>query len=172
MNQIVFTVYLLIGAFLACKGFAADPREVDLWPGKTPGDVGINGQENSRIHPSPIVGPTKLITNVTKPTLTIYQPAKDKDEIWPGLRIPANTPPIPLAHASDDSEKVGGSNAENSAFMYIALKRAGIPVELHIYASGDHDFGVRQNDKLPSSWPQLCVNWLHSQGLLKPSSRE
>jgi hypothetical protein len=44
-------------------------------------------------------------------------------------------------HANDDSEKVGGSNAEHSAFMYIALKRAGVPVELHIYATGNHDFG-------------------------------
>ena len=58
--------------------------------------------------------------------------------------------------------------AENSAIMYLALKRAGIPAELHIYATGDHDFGVRQNEKLPSSWTQLCVNWLRSQGLLKP----
>ena len=82
-----------------------------------------------------------------------YLKAKDKDEISPGLHIPANTPPILLTHANDDSEKVGGSNAEHSAFMYIALKRAGVPVELHIYASGNHDFGVRQNEKLPSSWP-------------------
>jgi acetyl esterase/lipase len=309
MNRIALGVSLLIAVFVVCTGLAADPQVVDLWPGKTPGDVGINGQENSRIHPSPLVGPTKLITNVTKPTLTIYQPArdkntgtamlicpgggywdlywelegeevaswlnsigvtgiilkyrvprrpgdvrgepplgplldaqramslvrsratewgidpkrigmvgfsagghlalatatnfeqrkyeaidaidevscrpdfailcysgylkaKDKDEISPGLHIPANTPPILLTHANDDSEKVGGSNAEHSAFMYIALKRAGVPVELHIYASGNHDFGVRQNEKLPSSWPQLCVNWLRSLDLLKSSARE
>ena len=60
--------------------------------------------------------------------------------------------------------------SENSVFMYLALKRAGIPAELHVYATGDHDFGVRQNEKLPSSWPGLCVNWLRSQGLLKPGS--
>jgi hypothetical protein len=54
--------------------------------------------------------------------------------------------------------------------MYLALKRAGIPAELHMYASGDHGFGVRQNDKLPSSWPGLCLNWLRSQGLLQPAS--
>jgi acetyl esterase/lipase len=101
-----------------------------------------------------------------------YLKAKDKDEISPGIRIPADTPPIFLAHASDDRESYGGSNAEHSAFMYIALKRAGVPTELHIYATGDHDFGVRQNEKLPSSWPGLCVKWLHSQGLLKPNSRE
>ena len=51
---------------------------------------------------------------------------------------------------------------------YLALKRAGVPAELHVYATGDHDFGVRQNDKLPSSWPRLCVNWLQSLRLLKP----
>ena len=54
----------------------------------------------------------------------------------------------------------------NSAVAYLALKRAGIPAELHIYATGDHDFGVRHNDKLPSSWPGLCLRWLRSRGLL------
>ena len=55
--------------------------------------------------------------------------------------------------------------------MYLALKRAGVPAELHVYATGDHDFGVRQNEKLPSSWTRLCVNWLRSQGLLSPRVR-
>lgn len=96
-----------------------------------------------------------------------YLKAKGKDEIASGISIPATTPPIFLAHANDDSEKVGGSNAEHSAFMYVALKRANIPVELHIYASGNHDFGVRQNEKLPSSWTQLCTKWLTNQGVLK-----
>ncbi len=266
------------------------------------GDIGIKGQETARIHRSPIVGPTKLITNVSKPTITVYRPSADKntgtamlicpgggywdlywdlegeevaawlnsvgmtgiilkyrcprrageierdpplgpqidaqravslvrsraaewgidprkigmvgfsagghlalatatgfakrlyppidaideiscrpdfavlcypgylkaggkDEIWPGLRIPAGTPPIFLAHASDDGPHHGGSDAENSVVMYLALKRAGIPAELHVYATGDHDFGVRQNDKLPSSWTRLCVNWLRSLDL-------
>ena len=79
MNRIAFAGSLLIAVFLARTGFASDPLVVDLWPGKAPGDVGINGQETSRIHPSPIVGPTKLITNVIRPTLTIYQPAKEKN---------------------------------------------------------------------------------------------
>jgi acetyl esterase/lipase len=72
-------VSLLVSVFVTIPAFAAEPLVVDLWPGKTPGDVGIDGRETSRIHQSPIVGPTKLITNVTKPTLTIYQPAADKN---------------------------------------------------------------------------------------------
>ncbi len=92
-----------------------------------------------------------------------YLKAKDKDEIAGGIRIPAKTPPIFLAHATDDSI----SDAEHSAFMYLALKRAGVAAELHVYATGNHDFGVRQNDKLPSTWTNLCLKWLRSRELLK-----
>ncbi len=303
MRHMTFVVSFIAGLLATACTFAGEPLVVELWPGKTPGDAGIKGAETSRIHQSPLVGPTKLITNVTKPTLTIYQPArgkntqtamvicpgggywdlywelegeevaawlnsvgitgiilkyrcprrpgdvrgepplgpqldaqravslvrsrsaewgidkkrigmvgfsagghlalatatnftkrtyepidavdqvscrpdfavccysgylkpKDKDGIRSDIQIPADTPPIFLAHASDDRESYGGSISENSVFMYLALKRAGIPAELHVYATGDHDFGVRQNQKLPSSWPQLCVNWLRSRGLL------
>ena len=68
-----------------------------------------------------------------------------------------------LVHSSDD--KI--SDPENSVVMYLAFKRAGIPAELHVYSSGDHDFGVRQNEKLPSSWTGLCERWLQSHQLLK-----
>jgi len=301
MNRITSTVSLLIGFFLTYPAFAAGPLVVELWPGKTPGDVGIKGEENSRTYESKLIGaPTRLITNVTKPTLTIYSPpadknngtamlicpgggyhdlfwelegeevaawlnslgmtgiilkyrcprrpgdvkgepplgplldaqravslvrgrsmewgidprrigmvgfsagghlalatatnfekrtyepidkvdevscrpdfavlcysgylkSKDKDEIAPGISIPAGAPPIFLAHSSDDSI----SNAEHSVFMYLALKRAKVPAELHIYATVEHDFGVRQNENLPSSWTHLCVKWLHSHDLLK-----
>jgi hypothetical protein len=74
MRRITFAVALFAGSFLTTRAFAADPMVVDLWPGKVPGDIGIKGQETSRIHQSPLVGPTRLITNVSRPTLTIYRP--------------------------------------------------------------------------------------------------
>jgi acetyl esterase/lipase len=94
-----------------------------------------------------------------------YLKPAEKDEISPGLRIPPNTPPVLLAHASDDKT----SPPDHSAIMYLALQRAGVPAELHIFASGNHGFGVRQNGKLPASWTQLCVNWLRSFDLLPPA---
>ena len=92
MRRIALAVSLLVGWFLALPALAEGPLVVDLWPGKTPGDVGIKGQETSRIHQSPLVGPTKLITNVTKPTLTIYRPAEGQehghgDAHLPGRRL-------------------------------------------------------------------------------------
>jgi acetyl esterase/lipase len=87
-----------------------------------------------------------------------------KDVIWPGIHIPAATPPVFMVHATDDST----SPSENSVIMYLALKRAGVPVELHVYATGEHDFGVLQNGNLPTTWPDLCLRWLRSFGLLAP----
>ena len=59
------------------------------------------------------------------------------------------------------------SLAENSVRMYLALKRAGVPAELHLYATGGHGFGLRPSDKPCSTWPKRCEAWLQSQGLLK-----
>ena len=283
---------------------ATDPSVVELWPGPVPGDVGIDGQEKSRIYDSVLVSNTRLITNVTRPSLTVslppagkntgtamlicpgggyhdlfwelegeevvawlnsqgmagiilkyrcprrpgdvkgvpplgplldaqraisvvrsraaewgidphrigmvgfsagghlalatatgfhersyppidaidavscrpdfavlcysgYLKADGRDEIAAGIHIPADTPPVFLAHASDDSISEGA----HSVIMYLALQRAGVPAELHVYATGEHDFGVRHNEKLPSSWPQLCLNWLRSRDLLSAPPR-
>jgi len=96
-----------------------------------------------------------------------YLKAKDKDELAPGLRIPAGTPPIFLAHGGDDIV----SDPAHSVVMYLALKRAGVPAELHVYATAAHDFGVRPSDHPCSTWTQSCATWLRHQGFLKPSVR-
>jgi acetyl esterase/lipase len=99
------------------------------------------------------------------PIYSGYLKAKDKDEIAPGLRIPKETPPVFLAHGGDDIE----SPPEHSVLMYLALKKAGIPAELHIYARATHDFGVRKNDNPCSTWTQACATWMRHQGFLKGS---
>jgi acetyl esterase/lipase len=96
-----------------------------------------------------------------------YLKHKDKEELAPGLRIPKETPPIFLAHGGDDII----SSPEHSVLMYLALKRAGVPAELHIYATAAHDFGVRPSDRPCSTWTKSCAAWLRDQGFLKPASR-
>lgn len=96
-----------------------------------------------------------------------YLKAKDKDEVAPGLRIPAKTPPIFLAHGGADLI----SDPAHSVVFYMALKHAGIPAELHIYAGAAHDFGVRPSDQPCSTWTRSCADWMRHQGSLKPSKR-
>lgn len=96
-----------------------------------------------------------------------YLKAKDKDELAPGLRIPAGTPPIFLVHGGDDIV----SPPEHSLLLYLALKRAGVPSELHIYATATHDFGVRPSDHPYSTWTESCARWLRHQGFLQPQTR-
>jgi acetyl esterase/lipase len=96
-----------------------------------------------------------------------YLKAKDKDEVAAGLSIPAGTPPIFLVHGSDDIV----SPPEHSLFMYLALKRAGIPAELHIYADTTHDFGVRKSDRPYGMWTKACEEWMRGMGFLTSKER-
>jgi acetyl esterase/lipase len=99
-----------------------------------------------------------------------YLKAKGKDELAPGLSIPANTPPIFLVHGGSDII----SPPEHSVVTYLALRRAGIPAELHVYAGAAHDFAVRKVDHPCGTWTDRCIDWLRNQGLqlTKASSGE
>jgi acetyl esterase/lipase len=91
-----------------------------------------------------------------------YLKAKDRNELAPGLTIPAGTPPVFLAHGGDDII----SPPEHSVLLYLALKRAEVPAELHVYAGATHDFGVRKSDRPCSTWTEACARWLGQRGLL------
>ncbi len=86
----------------------------------------------------------------------------NKDTLALYIRIPLETPPVFLVHASDDTM----AGAENSVVMYLALKRAQVPAELHVYTRGSHGFGVRQSSLPCSTWTDRCAAWLQDQGIL------
>ncbi len=92
-----------------------------------------------------------------------YLKLKERVELSAAMTVPTNSPPIFLAHGGEDL--VAGP--ENSVLMYLALKKAGVPAELHVYGSSAHDFGVRANDHGCSVWTQDCAHWLQYQGFLK-----
>lgn len=98
------------------------------------------------------------------PVYSGYLKAKDKDELAPGLHIPAGTPPVFLVHGGDDII----SSPEHSMVAWLALKRAGVAAELHIYAGAAHDFGVRRGEHPCSTWTEACAAWLRHQGFLQP----
>lgn len=302
---------LFVSLILACNALAADPLVIELWPGKAPDETGNIGPERVRMSPAldrkqvEVTEPTRMLTDVSKPTLTIYRPVrdketgtamlicpgggywnlywelegeevaawlnsigvtgiilkyrvprhsdepkaeparrplqdaqravslvrskasqwgihpdrigmvgfsagghlaiatatsfekriyeplddvdkiscrpdfavlvypgylkvKDKDELAPGLHIPPGTPPIFLVHGGEDLI----SPPENSVLMYLALKRAGIPAELHVYAGTSHDFGVRTNEHPYSTWTVSCAAWLRESGLLRTPAKQ
>jgi acetyl esterase/lipase len=84
------------------------------------------------------------------------------EELASGLKVPAGTPPVFLAHGGADPI----SSPEHSVAAYLALKQAGASAELHIYATATHDFGVRLSAEPCSTWTESCARWLRHQGFL------
>jgi peptidylprolyl isomerase len=92
-----------------------------------------------------------------------YLKEKEKDVLRAQIRVPQNTPPVFLVHGNDDVI----SPPEGSVLMYLALKRAGVPAELHIYANTTHDFGVRKADRSYSGWTDACAKWIRELRLVE-----
>jgi acetyl esterase/lipase len=80
----------------------------------------------------------------------------------PDLHVTSQTPPTFLLQAEDDHvDKVNDSLA-----YYVALKKAGVPVEMHLYAQGGHGFGLRRTKFSITGWPQLVETWLGTIGMI------
>jgi len=79
------------------------------------------------------------------------------------LQVTSDTPPTFLVHADDDR----GVPPENSILFYLALKKAGVPAELHIYRKGGHGFGLASQDAILGSWPGRLRDWMLGMGLLR-----
>ena len=79
-------------------------------------------------------------------------------ELNPTIPIDSNTPPTFLLQAGNDPV----DDIEESLVYYMALNKAGVPTEYHIYADGKHAFGVRKTNLPINNWIQLVETWLHT----------
>ncbi|HVV74236.1 MAG TPA: alpha/beta hydrolase fold domain-containing protein, partial [Verrucomicrobiae bacterium] len=86
---------------------------------------------------------------------------EDHDKIAPEFNLTSNTPPAFIAMAEDDPVRV-----ETALFYAEALHQANVPVELHIYPTGGHGYGLRPSKHLVTSWPQRVADWLRSRELI------
>jgi acetyl esterase/lipase len=77
-------------------------------------------------------------------------------------QITPQTPPTFLFHTNEDR----GVPAENSVLFYLALRKAGVPAEIHIYERGNHGVGLASKDPVLSTWPARLADWLKTRGLL------
>ena len=77
-------------------------------------------------------------------------------------QVKSTTPPVFLVHTTDDS----AVPVENSLLFYAAARRAKVPVEMHVFETGRHGFGLGQSNPVLSRWPDLAVSWMTSHGWL------
>jgi acetyl esterase/lipase len=82
-------------------------------------------------------------------------------ELNPYIPVTKQTPPTFLLQAEDDPI----DTIKNSLVYYAALKKVGVPVEMHLYAHGGHGFGLRRTRFPITGWPQLVQTWLETIGM-------
>lgn len=78
-------------------------------------------------------------------------------------QVTPQTPPTFLFHTWEDT----GVPAENSIAFYLALRKAKVPAEMHIFLKGQHGIGLGQKNGAAGAWPGLCERWMGESGFLK-----
>ena len=78
-------------------------------------------------------------------------------------QVTPQTPPAFLFHTTTDS----GVPVENSVLFYLALRKAGVPAEMHIYEQGPHGVGLALFDPILSAWSRQLEPWLRLHGWMK-----
>lgn len=80
----------------------------------------------------------------------------------PNFHVASGAPPTMLVQAEDDPV----DPVENSLVWFTALKKNGIPAELHVFVHGGHAFGLRPTNQPITHWPALAESWLASIGMI------
>lgn len=80
----------------------------------------------------------------------------------PEENVTAATPPAFLVSTEEDKTVP----FQNTVMFFEALKRAGVPAEMHVFEKGPHGFGLRKDLGPASNWPELCAAWLRLQKLI------
>ena len=78
-------------------------------------------------------------------------------------QVNAETPPTFLFHTNADTAVL----VENSVYYFLALRKVGVPAEMHIFKDGAHGAGMPMQDAALSEWPKVLANWLRASGFLK-----
>ncbi len=78
-------------------------------------------------------------------------------------QVRSTTPPTFIYQTNMDTSVP----AENAVSYYLALRKAGVPAEIHVFRNGPHGTGLGMTDPALSAWPQLLANWMRVSGFLK-----
>jgi acetyl esterase/lipase len=78
-------------------------------------------------------------------------------------QVTDKTPPTFLVHTTEDN----AVPPENSIAFYLALRKAKVPAEIHVYEKGRHGLGLGKKGRAFASWPGRCRDWLRGRKLLE-----
>jgi len=87
-------------------------------------------------------------------------------ELTPDVKVSDKTPPTMLVVADNDP------GVKNSVYMYLALKNAKVPAEMHIYSEGGHGFGMNPGKGPHTTWTHRVEDWLEAQHILPSGSEQ
>jgi acetyl esterase/lipase len=90
-------------------------------------------------------------------------PAGLAESLSADLAVTPRTPPTFIFQTNADTTVP----AENAVHYYLALRKAGVPAEMHIFEKGPHGLGLALDDPAIGQWPALLLNWLRMRGLVK-----
>ncbi len=82
------------------------------------------------------------------------------------LQVTPRTPPTFIFHTANDTSVP----VENSVRFFLALRKAGVPAELHVFENGPHGVGMALSDPALAKWTDLLAGWLRARGLMAPAT--
>jgi acetyl esterase/lipase len=145
-----------------------DPKRVGILGFSAGGHLSAWASTNSETRAYEPVDATDKVSCRPDFAVVIYPGGvvkRGSDQLASEIRINSETPPMFIAQSHDDPV-----NPENAVRLYLALKHAGVPAELHIYSTGGHGYGLRPTGKPSATWPARCAEWLQDRGLLKSNA--
>ena len=148
------------------KEWGLDPARIGILGFSAGGHLAAVASNNHRERTYPAVDAADKVSCRPDFTVLIY-PAyltdKDNnDQMRPEVPVTAGTPPTFIAISQDDPVRV-----ENVLGYAAALQKAKVPMELHIYPTGGHGYGLRRTTEDVTTWPARLGDWMKSRKLLE-----
>ena len=147
------------------EGWGLDPNRIGILGFSAGGHLSAMASNHFKTRTYPRVDGNDDVSSRPDFTVLIYTAylthPNDILKLSPELNVTNETPPCLLIQTQDDGVKV-----ESSIVYYLACKQANVPVEMHLYPTGGHGYGLRPTEHLVSSWPKRCEEWMRSSDLL------
>lgn len=148
------------------KAWGIDPQRIGVLGFSAGGHLSASLSTNYEKRTYPVVDAADELSCRPDFTALIYPAyltvAEEGDKVAPELPITEKTSPTFIVITQDDPVRV-----ENAYFYSLALKKAKVPVELHIYPDGGHGYGLRKTEKRVTMWPERVTEWLQDNQWLE-----